>query len=1088
MAKNAGTGRRKQASTRYDAQMEVLAQTYGALADLRRELSESKAEQEERQRLLVAFAECADPQRAWLLLEDYFERLSLSRRDFPESDWWQRMIAVSGRDRLEQLAFLFMSVGRTPPTELAPYADRERFERARAVEREHLYVRELEQWLLPPAPVHLEAPRATLRVLCRPQPNPQTPYLWQLALGFFVHRPRQGEKQKTVGELVEIVSRNTPDQEFFAPGDLEFLRWLAESGKGRQNHQSALVLSGLELLLWLARWGRTGRLESAESGAPYRFEGRTVEFEPWFEHQNGHMLFKPRFRLPDRSVVDVAGVRFFSFEPGVVLIGDTFYLLASVPPRGVVEFWARGGTVPVSKLGQRLLLHFHKVAPEQVRDRLQICVVHRARPRFVFELADDVVRLRLYAVSELDGSQWVWTGHEWQPCTGAGQRKHVGDRPEILDDPRLDPATQWLKQLDWFTPEPGLWVGDANEVFLSQLARIWPARPADAEYLGNPEFTRLFLTPHKLKPRILVRGSGIDWLSVCAEWEQESLQLTKADLERLAVSTSRFVKLPDAGWVQLDLDAVLAAQETMAELGVDGLVPLPKKIPLVNAAHVSDETLARFADTPQARALRERLRQFKVAPSYPVPVGLRAHLRPYQKDGFDFLCHLSELGLGAILADDMGLGKTVQTLAWLAWLKQKNGRKTAPSLVICPASVLQNWRREAERFVPELKVLVLQSGAARHSLRRSIPEHDLIITNYALLRRDLEQLRKFEYLAVILDEAQFIKNPEAQVTLAVKELGCRHRVALTGTPLENRLLDLWSIVDFVQPGYLGSREHFLETYDPHGPDAEIQQRLARKKLAARIRPLLMRRLKSQVAKDLPDRIEQRLDCELTESQRKLYLAELRRSREQVFKSVQEQGINKARMQVLAALTRLRQICCHPRLVGSDAPSGKTDTLFELLDQLLAEGQKVLVFSQFVQMLELLEAECAQRGIKTHILTGQTKDRQQVVNAFQNDPEPCAFLLSLRAAGTGLNLTAASYVILYDPWWNPAVEAQAIDRTHRIGQTQTVNAYRLIAPNTVEDKIWELQQRKAQTISDVLGEEGFTKNLTKQDLEFLFAED
>lgn len=1089
MAKNAGTGRRKQASTRYDAQMEVLAQTYGALADLRRELSESKAEQEERQRLLMAFAGCTDPQRAWLLLEDYFERLSLSRRDFPESDWWQRLIAVSGRDRLEQLAFLFMSVGRTPPTELAPYANRERFERARAVEREHLYVRELEQWLLPPAPVHLEAPRASLRVVCRPQPHPQTPCLWQLALSFYLHRPRQGEKQKTVGELVEIVSRNTHDQEFFAPGDLEFLRWLAESCKGRQNYQSVVVLDGLELLLWLARWGRTDRLESAETGAPYRFEGRTVEFEPWFEQQDGDMLFRPRFRLPDRSAVDAARVRFFSFEPGVVLIGNTFYLLVeSVPPPGVIEFWASGGAVSVNKLGQRLLLHFHKSAPEQVRDRLQICVVHRARPRFVFELVDDVVRLRLYAVSELDGSQWIWTGHEWQPCTEPGQRKQAGERPEILDDPRLDPATQWLKHLDWFTPEPGLWVGDANEVFLNQLAKVWSARPADAEYLGNPEFTRLFLTPHRLRPRILVRGSGIDWLSVCAEWEQESLQLTKADLERLAVSTSRFVKLPDAGWVQLDLEAVLAAQEAMAELGVDGLVPLPKKIPLVNAAHVSDGTLARLADTPQARALRQRLQQFKVVPSYPVPAGLRAHLRPYQKDGFDFLCHLSELGLGGILADDMGLGKTVQTLAWLAWLKQKTGRKTVPSLVICPASVLQNWRREAERFVPELKVLVLQSGAERHSLRRLIPEHDLIITNYALLRRDLEELKKFEYLAVILDEAQFIKNPEAQVTLAVKELRCRHRVALTGTPLENRLLDLWSIVDFVQPGYLGSREHFLETYDPHGPDAEIQQRIARKKLAARIRPLMLRRLKAQVAKDLPDRIEQRLDCELTESQRKLYLAELRRSREQVFKSVREQGINKARMQVLAALTRLRQICCHPRLVGSDAPSGKTDTLFELLDQLLAEGQKVLVFSQFVQMLELLQAECAQRGIKTHILTGQTKDRQQVVSAFQNDPEPCAFLLSLRAAGTGLNLTAASYVILYDPWWNPAVEAQAIDRTHRIGQTQTVNAYRLIAPNTVEDKIWELQQRKAQTISDVLGEEGFTKNLTRQDLEFLFSED
>jgi SNF2 family DNA or RNA helicase len=243
-----------------------------------------------------------------------------------------------------------------------------------------------------------------------------------------------------------------------------------------------------------------------------------------------------------------------------------------------------------------------------------------------------------------------------------------------------------------------------------------------------------------------------------------------------------------------------------------------------------------------------------------------------------------------------------------------------------------------------------------------------------------------------------------------------------------------------------------------------------------------------VAKDLPDRIEQRRDCELGDEQRKLYLAELRRSREQVMQAVAEKGINRSKIHVLAALTRLRQICCHPRLVGSDSASGKTETLFELLEPLLAEGQKVLLFSQFVQMLELLEIECRERQIATHILTGQTKDRIEVVNAFQNDPNAGVFLLSLRAAGTGLNLTTASYVVLYDPWWNPAVEAQAIDRSHRIGQTRTVNAYRLISPGTVEEKIWELQQNKAQTIADVLGEEGFARSLSKTDLEYLFAED
>jgi SNF2 family DNA or RNA helicase len=486
-----------------------------------------------------------------------------------------------------------------------------------------------------------------------------------------------------------------------------------------------------------------------------------------------------------------------------------------------------------------------------------------------------------------------------------------------------------------------------------------------------------------------------------------------------------------------------------------------------------------------------------------LPKGLQAELRPYQKDGFDFLCHLTQIKLGGILADDMGLGKTLQALAWLAWLKERHAKNPKPSLVICPASVLHNWQREANRFTPNLKVLVLESGAARHNLRKQIPQHDLIVTNYALLRRDLEELQKFAFRAAILDEAQFIKNPGAQVTQSVKQLKSEYRLALTGTPLENRLLDLWSIVDFIQPGYLGNQEQFVEIYEPRAPVAdetapveqlargektESVQRIARKRLSARLRPLLLRRLKKHVAKDLPDRIEQRRDCPLGDEQRKLYLAELRRSRDQIMNAVKEQGLNKSKMHVLAALTRLRQVCCHPRLVGSDTASGKTETLFELLDPLIAEGQKVLVFSQFVQMLQLLEKECHERQITTHMLTGQTKDRQQVVSAFQGNTSPGVFLLSLRAAGTGLNLTNASYVVLYDPWWNPAVEAQAIDRSHRIGQTQTVNAYRLIAPGTVEEKIWELQQSKAQTIADVLGEEGFARSLTTTDLEYLFAED
>jgi superfamily II DNA or RNA helicase len=839
----------------------------------------------------------------------------------------------------------------------------------------------------------------------------------------------------------------------------------------------------------LAKVDQLSTLLSASRPAPVflAFHGQIATPSPFLENGTTELAFGHRLAVPEGVVWPLGKAKFFAGRPTLALLENTFYLLRNAPPTTVLEYWADNPAIPVRKLSHRLRTQLRRTQAKNGMDWEQLCVAHPAVPQFIFELNEDTVRLRLLARSERDSSSWHWTGTEWRPDKPSAQKS---DKPEILEDARLDLAVRWLRRLDWFTPEPGMWVGDAHELFLSSLAATWPDKPTEAEYLGNPAFQRLFLQPRRLRPMLLVRGSGIDWFTVSAAWEQEGLQLTAADLERLQTATGRYVKLPDSGWIELDTPAVAEAHEAMADLGLDGLSALPQQVGLGQGAALDAGVLRRFADSPEAQVLKQRLANFQGVPKLELPANIHAELRPYQKDGFDFLCHLTGLKLGGILADDMGLGKTLQTLAWLAWLKQRHGAQHKPALVICPASVLHNWRREAEKFTPDLKVLVLESGAARHTLRKQIPQHDLTVTNYALLRRDWEALQKFAFAVVILDEAQFIKNPAAQVTQSVKQLKSAQRLALTGTPLENRLLDLWSIVDFVQPTYLGSQDHFTQTYEPRGEgeSGQIAQHIARRRLAAKLRPLMLRRLKRQVAQDLPERIEERRDCELGEAQRKLYLAELRRSREQVMQAVAEKGLAKSKMHVLAALTRLRQICCHPTLVGNDSASGKTETLFELLEPLLAEGQKVLVFSQFVQMLKLIEAECRQRQIPTHVLTGESKDRQAIVQAFQDDPNAAVFLLSLRAAGTGLNLTTASYVVLYDPWWNPAVEAQAIDRSHRIGQTRTVNAYRLIAPGTVEEKIWDLQQRKSQTIADVLGEEGFTRNLSQLDLEYLFAED
>ncbi len=1070
---------------KYDATHTALKTAYGEWTDLRRELADSRAAVEERKQLLDLFAHCEDSQRAWLLLEDYFSKLSLARRDFAGNDWWPRLLGARGRSRLEETALLFLRHNRPLPTELSGYANFERLAEIQEAEKEQRRIADLELWLLPLQHEHLDSPRARLRAIARAVPREDLPGLHELDLEFMLFRPRSGEKGRSLAELIELTTRAMHEQELFAPRDWAFLQWLAGMYGAVHQNGSPLRLAGLDLLQWLVRWGNPPWIEWAGRPENVFFPGQMAEFTPHLENGCADLTFTQRLKLPGGEECSLKDVRFFAGHPSLAAVNQTFYLLRNPPSPELLASLIQQPGVSVHKLSHRLLTHLRRTATRNGSDWDSLCIVHTARPQFTFELVDETVRLRLLAASEVDQSRWQWNGHEWQRSEPATK---PGGKPEILDDHRLEAATQWLRRLDWFTPEAGLWVGDATDAFLSSLAQAWPDRPAEADYLANGPFQRLFMQPRQLKPKILVQGSGIDWFAVSAAWEQEGLKLTKADLERLAAATSRFVKLPDSGWVQLDLGAVQQAHETMADLGLDNLSALPQKVDMVQAVHLGEEGLKRFADLPEARALRERLSNFRGVATVGLPTGITASLRPYQQQGFDFLCHLARVKLGGVLADDMGLGKTLQTLAWLAWLKAQNPKKPKPVLVICPASVLHNWRREAEKFTPGLQVLVLESGPARHNLRKQIPQYDIIVTNYALLRRDLEALKRFAFRAIILDEAQFIKNPAAQVSQCVKQLEADHRLALTGTPLENRLLDLWSIVDFVQPSYLGTQQQFHDIYEPTGENIEWNQRVARRKLSAKLRPVMLRRLKKQVAQDLPDRIEERRDCELEEAQRKLYLAELRRSREQVLQTVQEKGLSRSRLQVLAALTRLRQICCHPTLVGSDCASGKTETLFELLEPLLAEGQKVLVFSQFVRMLLLLGAECHKRSIPTHLLTGDTKNRQEVVQAFQDDANPCLFLLSLRAAGTGLNLTTASYVVLYDPWWNPAVEAQAIDRTHRIGQTRTVNAYRLITPGTVEEKIWELQQRKAQTIADVLGEEGFARSLTQADLEYLFAEE
>lgn len=471
------------------------------------------------------------------------------------------------------------------------------------------------------------------------------------------------------------------------------------------------------------------------------------------------------------------------------------------------------------------------------------------------------------------------------------------------------------------------------------------------------------------------------------------------------------------------------------------------------------------------------------------PPGFLATLRPYQQEGLAWLDFLAKAGLGGILADDMGLGKTVQVLAHvLAQHQTQTAPQRLPTLVIVPTSLVANWRAEAARFTPELRVLVLH-GSARESQFKFIPTHDLIITTYPLLVRDRETLLNYQFGLLVLDEAQMIKNAHTQTAKVVREIKATRHLAMTGTPLENHLGELWAQFDAIEPGLLGNERQFTRVYrTPIEKHADVDTQAI---LNRRIAPLLLRRRKQDVLKDLPPKTEILRMVELEDAQRELYETLRLAQHDRVREALEHRGLGQSGIIVLDALLKLRQVCCDPRLVKLDAARGieasaKLDVLLELLDQLIAEDRRVLVFSQFTEMLDLIAAALSEKNVAYLMLTGQTKARAPLVERFQRGEVP-VFLVSLKAGGVGLNLTAADTVIHYDPWWNPAVEAQASDRVHRIGQHQPVFVYKLICSGTVEEKIMALQTRKAQLATAVF-EGGSTQTLRfdEKDLAELFG--
>ncbi len=481
--------------------------------------------------------------------------------------------------------------------------------------------------------------------------------------------------------------------------------------------------------------------------------------------------------------------------------------------------------------------------------------------------------------------------------------------------------------------------------------------------------------------------------------------------------------------------------------------------------------------------LAKQLQLFEKIEPMAAPASLQATLRGYQQGGLAWLQFLRSFGFGGILADDMGLGKTIQTLAHLL-IEKEQKRAKKPTLVIAPTSLMFNWRREAERFAPDLKVC-LWHGTHRKKLRRQLTQADLVLTSYPLIARDIKLLSGYQWHLLVLDEAQAIKNPRAAVSTAVRQLQAKHRLCLTGTPLENHLGELWSLFDFLMPGLLGTREQFRRWF--RQPIEKNKDHDRQALLASRIRPFFLRRTKAEVTPELPDKTQIIRSVPLGAQQRRLYESQRIQLHDKVRYALQTHGPERGRMVMLDALLKLRQICCDPRLLKDashkSAPSAKLELLMDLLPELINDGRRVLLFSQFVGMLDLIEHEVKALDIEYVRLTGQTKDREDVVERFQRSEAPL-FLISLKAGGVGLNLTAADVVIHYDPWWNPAVEDQATDRAHRIGQDHKVFVYRLLTEDTVEQKVAALQASKRDLI-DGLMSGGGAVDLKADDLDFLF---
>ncbi|MEM1406618.1 MAG: DEAD/DEAH box helicase [Bacteroidota bacterium] len=574
---------------------------------------------------------------------------------------------------------------------------------------------------------------------------------------------------------------------------------------------------------------------------------------------------------------------------------------------------------------------------------------------------------------------------------------------------------------------------------------------------------------------------NIDWFDIHAIIKFGDYEMSFKELRKMINKKKLEFELPNGEIAVIPESWLVEYAElfSFADETEEGAPRLQKH----HLALVKDLENGNLAKVTMSRKL-EALRGFEGIEEFGTPKYFKGTLRPYQKAGYDWLRFLNKFKFGGCLADDMGLGKTVQTLALLQ--AEKEAGSEGASLLVMPTSLIYNWEMEAKRFTPKLKVFTY-TGTNRDKDPRKFAKYDIILTSYGIVRLDVDILCEYYFNYVILDESQAIKNPTSNIAKAVKDLNTRNRLILTGTPLENSTMDLWSQISFINPGLLGNQKlfknEFLTPIEKQGDQAKMQ------KLYSIIKPFILRRNKSQVATELPDKVENIQYCSMLPDQEAEYEKVKSFYRDKILENIEEKGLNKSQLILLQGLTKLRQIANHPKMVDQDyeGASGKLWDLISMLDNTISEGHNVLIFSQFVKHLSIVKDHLKEMAIDFAYLDGSTKDRKGQVERFQNDPNIRVFLISLKAGGVGLNLTKADYVFILDPWWNPAIEAQAVDRAHRIGQENQVFTYKFISKSTVEEKILELQKHKRNLAQNLITtEESFVKSLSKDDIESILT--